>query len=1453
MNLRLFAVSAILGTALSAAAAPGQTSWDFSIDQPDWNKARHLTAIGTEKGLELDVKGYDSNIGNYQMDIDPVKYPKIKIVYTASGFNGKTNGEIFFTGERTKTFGKAGYFRIPSLICDGKEHTIILDANKDLPAGARMWFSEKRIKQLRLDMVNEFPGKIILKKVEFLPDEEFGKTSWDFSKNQPGWGSPRHLTMTPTAQGLLLKVAKSDSQIANTKVAIPCEKFTKVKIVYTAKGFKGKTSGELYFANSHDNFSDLRKFVLPSLISDGKKHTIMLDINKNVPGGSKVWFNVKTVGKLRLDMVNEFPGEILLKKVEFLSTMSVQPITRLDQTNIRKGYFLCLGESEPASLTIPAGNYKFYLYGAENPAAAIAQLKKLPGFKSVATVRPQEWLLGGSCNIKQASKLSLQFKDPVAGLLITPENTVPQRIDPGVKFQLESEVLSPVAPQKYLPMDENMPYWQSRMAAAPDKWNVVGHSLVRRNFRLDKAIKNAFLQITADDQVDEIYINGKKIRGIWTQDWQYPSSVEVTKYLQPGNNLLAVKYTNTGLSGGLMFDLTVNFTDKTHKIIAIDGSEKILFQGSTANWFATEFDDSTWSRPALRNGPPYAPYSSRILDYIDYTIPRGNLQAEAVLPADNQRDAFRLHLTLQGTPKISEDEIVYARLYPANRNKDTQPLCFISKKISELKILDRSNGRYRLEISGMNLPEYGGKFDGIIEYGIYYRQNTGKNSIAITLPDNPYPNSHVPIKVSVDKSGHSPVIKVDDKPFYPTFLSIFYPKYPTGLTGKNSPVKVREFLAGHSTMAWWVGPGKYDFTKIDERICQIIRDYPDSLVAAWVWCQPPHWYDKAYPERISRDSKGKVFPYYMSTVTFSDPEYRKDAAAAIKAFVEHCEKYFGNKMFAYNLAGGISLEWQGWGCHSMGKRKVFNDYSVSAQRDFLNFARQRYPELNINKVPTYEERAIDRGTAFRDPVKDIAAIIYEEYYSDSISDCIAICARAAKTASARNKLVGAYYGYYFEYGNMAYCVNGAGHNSVYKLLKNPDIDFLLSPPSYGVRAPGEPGADMKVFGSIIAAGKFSILEDDTRTHLTTPADHHQTINAQETSNVLRRNWGMSLARRQPICMLPIHEGRDFSSPAVRHELGQAQAMGQKLFESDRPSGVEIAVVVDEKALKYLRPDNQLHQVKEFKHYRYSQDGKLQINPHYEQNITGPLTFFQRMTLSRIGAGSDFIYLEDVPRLADKYKFFIFLADFAASKEFTAAIEALKKRNVGVLIAYGAAFTGRSKDVDAELMSQELGMQFKRTAAGPLKINITDTTSFAPGELQQLCYGPEYTTDPRFAVIDKNANIMGHYSDNKAAALAAKKVGKMQLYFSGSTHLTADLMRALARKSGVFINHNGNDHLFAGYGIYTLYTVRAGKKTIYFPHKAKLVTDVFTGEVLGRNVENITLDMPAHATLVIYAD
>ena len=98
----------------------------------------------------------------------------------------------------------------------------------------------------------------------------------------------------------------------------------------------------------------------------------------------------------------------------------------------------------------------------------------------------------------------------------------------------------------------------------------------------------------------------------------------------------------------------------------------------------------------------------------------------------------------------------------------------------------------------------------------------------------------------------------------------------------------------------------------------------------------------------------------------------------------------------------------------------------------------------------------------------------------------------------------------------------------------------MSPQSYGVRAVGYPMEDMKPFGSIWNNGKISFMEDDTRTHLTKPADFSQAINLKQTRAVLQRNWGVMLTRRTPLFLFPIHEGSDHDHPMIRQDLEYAR-------------------------------------------------------------------------------------------------------------------------------------------------------------------------------------------------------------------------------------------------------------------------------------------------------------------------
>ncbi len=1278
--------------------------------------------------------------------------------------------------------------------------------------------------------------------------------AWNFRNTRSVWNTERNLTVQTGPDHLKLDVTGYDSNLGTDRVKIDTDRFTRIRIVYQARGFKGKpTSGEIFFAgSSHPDFADIRSFRVPSLICDGQLHTLTLDAGRDIPAGAAQWSDERLVTKLRFDLVNEYPGEILLKSIEFLAP--APPVIR-DRAEIsgERGWYMPLDEARKnLALTIPAGTYYCWLYNAENPLAAQQAFAAVPGFHPESSPRHGEWALAGSLKTTAPTRVAVALSG-VAGVLITPETSMPVRREIGGPARVESRVLAGGKPGKYLEQDPNEAYWKSKLVAARGHRYDVNYTLVRRRFNLKEKPADAWLQLSADDQIDDIFVNGVKIPGLWSQDWKYPSVVNVTKYLRRGVNLLAVKYTNIGGIGGLMYDLTVNDAAGGHVIIAGDGSEKCRYGQEPAAWFEENFNDAAWASAEIREGAPFEPYETVLLPYLDKRTPQGRYTVSA---SEFDPSGPSLKLTVKGEPALRDDEIIYAKVRPTHASKDSRPAAWASRPVGECQPVRHADGSVTLTLDGFSLPQYGGKLSGKVEFGVMRRAAAAdsRRFVEFTIPARPLPDAERALVAKRLESASGSIITVNGKPFYPVFLDIFYERMATGLSGGDSPVNVRTFLAGGMSNEWWVGPDTYDFTEIDARIGRILREYPNAYIAAWVWCQPPHWYDKRYPERISKQNDGGVFPYYVSTVTFSDPEYRKDAGKAIAALVKHCETYFGSRMFAYNLSGGISLEWQGWGCHSQAQRKVLNDYSPAATRDFKAFAAARYPQLGVERVPTYEERTAVRETIFRDPVKDASSIAFDEYYSESIADCIVELARAAKQACGNNKLVGAYYGYYFEYGNMGFCINSSGHNAMMRLLKSPDIDFLLSPPSYGVRAVGEPGADMKVFGSIAAHGKFSMLEDDTRTHLTSPRDFYQTLNADQTRNVLRRNWGMALSRRTPLCLLTIDDGREFSADFIRADLGKVREAGQKLFSSERVSGVGIAVVVDEASLKYLRPLDQKVPSGELTRYWYGHHGKRLSAPISEQLLTGGLSYFQRLALGRVGAGVDWIYLDDVPALRDRYKFWVFLGEFAASPALEKALAALRETPSTVLVAYGAGFTGKQRSVDVAQMSKVLGMTFREVKPGSLKI-VMDDVAAAPwgAEVGALVYGGDFEMNPRFAVADDRAAVLGRYADGAGDALAMKQTGAMKLVFSGGNHLTADLLRALARDAGVFINNADGDNFFAGYGVYTLHARTAGRKTIRFAQPVAIVRDVFTGEELGRNVSEVAFDLPAHGTRVIMTE
>jgi len=1260
-----------------------------------------------------------------------------------------------------------------------------------------------------------------------LDNADTAKT-WIFPADSSKWIGQRNLERSSVAEGIKLTITGRDSNIEHKDLNIDAAKYPRIKIEYKASGFAKATSGEIFFATtSAPKYNGNVYFRIPSLVLDGKWHTMVLDVEKNLPSGAKYWTG--TIRKLRLDLVNEFPGEIILKKIEFLPPAPIVPEEATEIQASKPGWlypkeaFL----DGKLDLTLPPAIYSVYFYG-DMPSG----LTTHPALGGDA-----DGNLLGRVNCADG-KLHLEATalPDECSIFITAAKERPVVVGHGlpakVKVDIGKSEVQTIS--KYLVFDKNMPYWKGKLIYPQGAFYTVGDCAARHSFNLESAnIQKAVLQISADDVIQRVALNGNDVKGHLSANWQEPSVFDVTTMLQTGRNLLAIKWRNNGDVGGLLYELDVLYDDGRFVRIASGADSKVrLADGMAADWVAMDSNEDGFASAGMANAAPNSPWIF-VLPYVDLQPPCGDVKVKIDAPekVGDVKDVI-VKVRLSGTPALTDNEIGWLYLEMPDGTK----IQVLSGELQ--KMFKRADdGSYSAEFKEFALPQVGGALDVVFRAGVHGRTAKGESSRKMALLDRKLSDYGTRLESKLQASdGGSPIVMVNGKPFFPVLLSTSYPKNPTGFEHKKQGVNVRVMVAGGRATTWWTGPDTYNFSQVDLKINECLRETPDAYISAYIWCMPPNWYEKTYPERVSINSDGKIFPYYVATVTFSGEEYRKDAKKALNAIVSHLEEQFGSRILIYNLIGGISCEWQGWGAHSMAQHKRLADYGPTAQRDFKNYAAKR--GVKVDGAPAYDERMHSIDGIFRNYATDAVSMLYDEYYSESIATCITEFAKEVKTILNRRKIVGAYYGYLFEYANMEYCLNSAGHNALKILLDSPDVDYAMSPQSYGHRAIGYPMEDMKPFASLWKHGKMSLIEDDMRTHKTEATDFYQTLNLEMTRAVFQRDWALMLSRRTPIYIFPIVGGNEADDPAIRADLEQARRAGQYIFEKNLPRKAEIAVVVDENSWCYLAPHAGRVVNPTARMSWYAHNGMRRDSHRATQQLTGDLVYVQRERLGQCGAPYDSILLTDVQAHATEYKLWIFLNDFENGATLQDAVSAIRKAGGSMLVTYGAGFIGKD-GISVEKMSRLFGLDLKQIEAGPLQ--VVWTTPAQEGSARVL-FGPTENVPLRFACADRKATVYGRFVDCDEPAIARK--GKV--VFFGGSQLQPEFIAQVAREAGVHLWCAPGDALSAGSGIVSLHSARSGKKHIALP-QASDVVDVFTKEVVARNTTSLDIEIPALTT------
>ncbi|MCY2928257.1 MAG: beta-galactosidase [Planctomycetota bacterium] len=259
-----------------------------------------------------------------------------------------------------------------------------------------------------------------------------------------------------------------------------------------------------------------------------------------------------------------------------------------------------------------------------------------------------------------------------------------------------------------------------------------------------------------------------------------------------------------------------------------------------------------------------------------------------------------------------------------------------------------------------------------------------------------------------------------------------------------------------------VGPGVYDFRAFDEQMRKIIDINPHALVMPRVGLIPTQeWLDANPRERMVHFDleTNKMIARGGAHVSFNSPKWHAMMEPALREFILHVERHFGENVAGYHVAGGDCGEWS----YIWAER--LSDFSEPQQEAYRWWLAERYktnaalqeawgdPQATLAGAQVPRDRLRPPGAgSILDPVKDRRISDYLEFHSDTVARRIERFAEVAKDAlreAGRTKIVAAFYGYHFWFSRFTTGYHDSGHHALARVLACPHVDPICAPGACG--------------------------------------------------------------------------------------------------------------------------------------------------------------------------------------------------------------------------------------------------------------------------------------------------------------------------------------------------------------------------------------------------------------------
>jgi hypothetical protein len=663
----------------------------------------------------------------------------------------------------------------------------------------------------------------------------------------------------------------------------------------------------------------------------------------------------------------------------------------------------------------------------------------------------------------------------------------------------------------------------------------------------------------------------------------------------------------------------------------------------------------------------------------------------------------------------------------------------------------------------------------------------------------------------------------------------------------------------------WCGPRPgievtYDFSTLEMRFNQVIAVDPQAWFHLRVHLEMPDWWQKLNPEECEIASDGRRLGQ-----SFASRLWRKQAKDYLKALIAHIHNIgLADRVIAYQTGAGHTGEWVK-GASAMGL--VCGDYSQPMRKHFQEWLRRYYQEdLDALRrawaAPyiTFETVAVPPAAVqfnttqytFRDPQKEQAVVDYFRCLAELCADLIIDFCGTVKEAAGRQTLAGAFYGYVMELAwNAGFFGEGvdsvystyqrSGHLGLWKVLRSPDIDFLVSPYSYGFRGIGGEGPGMLPMGSVKLHEKLYIYEDDTRTHLAWHGHPNfgKVDSLEESIAILKRNFAYVVTHGHGMWWLagggPTSPHIELSQqPAFRPLIKRFKEIGTLALELDRSPSAEIAVLLDDESFYYewLRNDLDL-----------------------------PLIFQQRLWgLPRTGAPFDTYLLDDlIEGRLKPYKLYIFLNAFHLDPTRRERLKGQLRRDGRVTLwIYAAGYLNSQAEpaFGLEQMADLTGFTFAKGDHpwGPMMNLLDFDHPITRGLSQDLFWGTNSPLAPVFHLADNGVKVLGNvvYSEGRCrAGLGVKEFPEWKSVYCAVPNLPAGVLRGMARYAGVHLYSEAGDVLYATQELLGVHTAGGGEREFRLPGKVEQVYELFTGQEVAQECDRFKVKLAPASTVLYY--